>query len=207
MSRYRGPRLKIINRLKTLPGLSKKTPNRIEQSGNKKHSKPPKPSKYPVCLKEKQRLRFNYGLTERQLLQYVRIARRANGSTGQVLLQLLEMRLDNIIFRLGMALTIPGARQLVNHRHILVNDRIVDIPSYRCKPQDLISIKDQQRSRNIINKNIDLSQRDKIWVPNHLNLLKKKSQYIGLVKKIIDSKRISLKINELLVVEYYSCRI
>nr|QGX06297.1 ribosomal protein S4 [Torreya nucifera] len=209
MSRYRGPRLKIINRLKTLPGLSKKTPNRIiEKSGKRKHSKPPKPSKYPVCLKEKQRLRFHYGLTERQLLQYVRIARRANGPTGQVLLQLLEMRLDTIIFRLGMALTIPGARQLVNHRHILVNDRIVDIPSYRCKPQDLIYIKDQQRSRNIINKNIDLSQRDKIWVPNHLNLKKKKkSQYIGLVKKIVDSKRISLKINELLVVEYYSCRV
>nr|YP_009578235.1 ribosomal protein S4 [Taxus chinensis]QBK32930.1 ribosomal protein S4 [Taxus chinensis]QBK35718.1 ribosomal protein S4 [Taxus chinensis]QBK35882.1 ribosomal protein S4 [Taxus chinensis] len=207
MSRYRGPRLKIINRLKTLPGLSKKKPNRIEEPRTKKHHKSPKPSKYPIRLKEKQRVRFHYGLTERQLLQYARIARRSKGSTGQVLFQLLEMRLDNIIFRLGMALTIPGARQLVSHRHILVNDRIVDIPSYRCKPQDLISIKDQQRSINIINNNIDLSQRDKMRVPNHLNLLKKKSQYIGLVKKIIDSKRISLKINELLVVEYYSCRI
>nr|YP_004891473.1 ribosomal protein S4 [Taiwania cryptomerioides]QJE37021.1 ribosomal protein S4 [Taiwania flousiana]BAK86807.1 ribosomal protein S4 [Taiwania cryptomerioides] len=211
MSRYRGPRLKIINRLKTLPGLSKKTPNRIEQSSQKKHSKPPKPSKYPVRLKEKQRLRFHYGLTERQLFQYVRIARRAKGSTGQVLLQLLEMRLDNILFRLGMALTIPEARQLVNHRHILVNDRIVDIPSYRCKPQDLISIKDKQRLRNIINKNRDIFQKDKMRVPPHLNLIKKtmkkKLQYIGLVKKIIDSNRFGLKINELLVVEYYSRRV
>nr|YP_008082100.1 ribosomal protein S4 [Cunninghamia lanceolata]AGL10946.1 ribosomal protein S4 [Cunninghamia lanceolata]BCK52135.1 ribosomal protein S4 [Cunninghamia lanceolata var. konishii] len=207
MSRYRGPRLKIINRLKTLPGLSKKTPNRIKQPSKKKHSKPPKPSKYPVRLKEKQKLRFHYGLTERQLLQYVRIARRAKGSTGQVLLQLLEMRLDNILFRLGMALTIPEARQLVNHRHILVNDRLVDIPSYRCKPQDLISIKDKQRLRNLINKNREIFQKEKRRVPPHLNLIKKKSQYIGLVKKIIDSNRISLKINELLVVEYYSRRV
>nr|QYB22140.1 ribosomal protein S4 [Pilgerodendron uviferum]BBN66796.1 ribosomal protein S4 [Pilgerodendron uviferum] len=201
MSRYRGPRLKIINRLKSLPGLSKKTPNIIEKT-RKKHFKPLKPSKYPVRLKEKQRLRFHYGLAERQLLQYVRIARRAEGSTGQVLLQLLEMRLDNILFRLGMALTIPEARQLVNHRHILVNDRIVDIPSYRCKPQDLISIKDKQGLR--INQNI----KDKIMrVPPHLNRIKKKLQYNGLVKKIIDNKYLGLKINELLVVEYYSRRV
>nr|QYB22797.1 ribosomal protein S4 [Widdringtonia nodiflora]BBN67042.1 ribosomal protein S4 [Widdringtonia schwarzii] len=201
MSRYRGPRLKIINRLKTLPGLSKKTPNRIEKP-KKKHFKPRKPSKYPVRLKEKQRLRFHYGLPERQLLQYVRIARRAEGSTGQVLLQLLEMRLDNILFRLGMALTIPEARQLVNHRHILVNDRIVDIPSYRCKPQDFISIKEKQGLR--ITKNIN----NKIMrVPPHLNRIKKKLQYSGLVKKIIDNKYIGLKINELLVVEYYSRRV
>lgn len=81
------------------------------------------------------------------LLKYVRIARRAKGSTGQVLLQLLEMRLDNILFRLGMAPTIPGARQLVNHGHIRVNDHMVDIPSYPCKPQDVITIRDQQRLR------------------------------------------------------------
>nr|QYB20784.1 ribosomal protein S4 [Callitris pyramidalis] len=201
MSRYRGPRLKIINRLKTLPGLSKKTPNRNEQP-LKKHFKPLKPSKYPERLKEKQKLRFHYGLSERQLLQYVRIARRAEGSTGQVLLQLLEMRLDNILFRLGMALTIPEARQLVNHRHILVNDRIVDIPSYRCKPQDFISIKDKQGLR--INENI----KDKILrVPPHLKRIKKKLQYSGLVQKIIDNQYIGLKINELLVVEYYSRRV
>nr|YP_009379758.1 ribosomal protein S4 [Callitris rhomboidea]BAX56285.1 ribosomal protein S4 [Callitris rhomboidea] len=201
MSRYRGPRLKIINRLKTLPGLSKKTPNRNEQP-LKKHFKPLKPSKYPERLKEKQKLRFHYGLSERQLLQYVRIARRAEGSTGQVLLQLLEMRLDNILFRLGMALTIPEARQLVNHRHILVNDRIVDIPSYRCKPQDCISIKDKQRLR--INQNI----KDKIMrVPPHLKRIKKKLQYSGLVQKIIDNQYIGLKMNELLVVEYYSRRV
>ena len=111
-------------------------------------------------------MRFHYGLTERQLLRYVHIAGKAKGSTGQVLLQLLEMRLDNILFRLGMASTIPGARQLVNHRHILVNGRIVDIPSYRCKPRDIITTKDKQRSKALIQNYIALSPPEEL--PKHL---------------------------------------
>nr|APW79599.1 ribosomal protein S4 [Ochrobryum gardneri]AUW36722.1 ribosomal protein S4 [Ochrobryum subulatum]AUW36744.1 ribosomal protein S4 [Ochrobryum gardneri] len=199
MSRYRGPRVKIIRRLGTLPGLTNKTSqlksNSITQSISNK-----KISQYRIRLEEKQKLRFHYGITERQLLNYVRIARKAKGSTGQILLQLLEMRLDNIIFRLGMAPTIPGARQLVNHRHILVNNYIVNIPSYRCKPQDFITIKNRQKSQSIIAKNIEFSQKYK--VPNHLtfNSLEKK----GLVNQILNNESIGLKINELLVVEYYS---
>nr|APW79560.1 ribosomal protein S4 [Brothera leana] len=199
MSRYRGPRVKIIRRLGTLPGLTNKTSqlksNSITQSTSNK-----KISQYRIRLEEKQKLRFHYGITERQLLNYVRIARKAKGSTGQILLQLLEMRLDNIIFRLGMAPTIPGARQLVNHRHILVNNYIVNIPSYRCKPQDFITIKNRQKSQFIVAKNIEFSQKYK--VPNHLtfNSLEKK----GLVNQILNKESIGLKINELLVVEYYS---
>nr|YP_009158431.1 ribosomal protein S4 [Dioon spinulosum]AFS64443.1 ribosomal protein S4 [Dioon spinulosum]BAR93637.1 ribosomal protein S4 [Dioon spinulosum]BDI62837.1 ribosomal protein S4 [Dioon spinulosum] len=198
MSRYRGPRLKIIRRLRVLPGLTNKRPKSRNDPTNQSSSR--KRSQYRIRLEEKQKLRFHYGLTERQLLKYVRIAGRAKGSTGQVLLQLLEMRSDNTIFRSGMAPTIPGARQLVNHRHILVNDRVVDIPSYRCKPRDVITVRDQQRSRAMIEKNLDLSQKDQM--PNHLTL--HSSRYKGLVNQIIDSKWISLKINELLVVEYYS---
>jgi len=199
MSRYRGPRVRIIRRLGTLPGLTNKTPQLKSSSTNQSTSNK-KISQYRIRLEEKQKLRFHYGITERQLLNYVRIARKAKGSTGQVLLQLLEMRLDNIIFRLGMAPTIPGARQLVNHRHILINDRIVNIPSYRCKPQDFITIKDRQKSRAMISKNVDFSQKSK--VPNHLtfNSLEKK----GLVNQILNQESIGLKINELLVVEYYS---
>ena len=200
MSRYRGPRLKIIRRLKTLPGLTSKRPKNRKDSMNMNRSSSRKISQYRIRLEEKQKLRFHYGLKERQLLKYVRIARRAKGSTGQVLLQLLEMRLDNILFRLGMAPTIPGARQLVNHGHIRVNDHMVDIPSYPCKPQDVITIRDQQRLRAIIKKNIDLFQRDKL--PNHLTF--HSLQYKGFINQIIDSKWINLKINELLVVEYYS---
>nr|BBB22090.1 ribosomal protein S4 [Fissidens parkii]BBB22091.1 ribosomal protein S4 [Fissidens parkii] len=199
MSRYRGPRVKIIRRLGSLQGLTNKTPQLKSSSVNQSTSNK-KISQYRIRLEEKQKLRFHYGITERQLLNYVRIARKAKGSTGQVLLQLLEMRLDNIIFRLGMAPTIPGARQLVNHRHILVNNYIVNIPSYRCKPQDFITIKNRQKSQAMITKNVNLSQKYK--VPNYLtfNFLEKK----GLVNQILDQESIGLKINELLVVEYYS---
>nr|ATL60667.1 ribosomal protein S4 [Rondeletia odorata] len=198
MSRYRGPRFKKIRRLGALPGLTNKKP----RAGNdlRNQSRLGKKSQYRIRLEEKQKLRFNYGLTERQLLKYVRIAGKAKGSTGQVLLQLLEMRLDNILFRLGMASTIPAARQLVNHRHILVNGRIVDIPSYRCKPRDIITAKDEQKSRALIQKYLDSSPHEEL--PSHLIL--HPFQYKGLVNQIIDSKWVGLKINELLVVEYYS---
>jgi small subunit ribosomal protein S4 len=198
MSRYRGPRLKIIRHLKTLPGLTSKRPKNRKDSMNRSSSR--KISQYRIRPEEKQKLCFHYRLTERQLLKYVHIARRAKGSMGQVLLQLLEMRSDNIIFQLGMAPTIPGARQLVNHGHIRVNDHMVDIPSYPCKPQDVITIRYQQRLRDIIRKNLDLFQRDKL--PNHLTF--HSLQYKGFINQIIDSKWISLKINEFLVVEYYS---
>nr|AWI70510.1 ribosomal protein S4 [Leuconotis anceps] len=198
MSRYRGPRLKKIRRLGALPGLTNKRP----RAGNdiRNQSRSGKKSQYRIRLEEKQKLRFHYGLTERQLLKYVRIAGKAKGSTGQVLLQLLEMRLDNILFRLGMASTIPAARQLVNHRHILVNGRIVDIPSYRCKPRDIITAKDEQKSKALLQKSLDSSPHEEL--PSHLIL--QPFQYKGLVNQIIDSKWLGLKINELLVVEYYS---
>nr|YP_009680014.1 ribosomal protein S4 [Saurauia tristyla]YP_010581156.1 ribosomal protein S4 [Saurauia napaulensis]QDP13758.1 ribosomal protein S4 [Saurauia tristyla]UZT27477.1 ribosomal protein S4 [Saurauia napaulensis] len=209
MSRYRGPRFKKIRRLGALPGLTNKRPRtgnflrKRPGSGKKKSTKTrnlSRPEQYRIRLKEKQKLRFHYGVTERQLLKYVRIAGKAKGSTGDVLLQLLEMRLDNILFRLGMASTIPGARQLVNHRHILVNGCVVDIPSYRCKPQDIITARDEQKSIALIQNSLDSSPHKKL--PKHLTLYP--VQYKGLVNQIIDSKWVGLKINELLVVEYYS---
>jgi len=187
MSRYRGPRFKKIRRLGALPGLTNKRPRAGSDLRNQSRSG--KRSQYRIRLEEKQKLRFHYGITERQLLKYVRIARKTKGSTGKVLLQLLEMRLDNIIFRLGMAPTIPGARQLVNHRHILVYDRIVDIMS-----------KDEQKSKALIQNSLDSSPREEL--PKHLTL--QPFPYKGLVNQIIDSKWFGLKINELLVVEYYS---
>nr|QFG71291.1 ribosomal protein S4 [Mammillaria huitzilopochtli]QFG71398.1 ribosomal protein S4 [Mammillaria crucigera] len=200
MSPYRGPRFKKIRRLGALPGLTKKRPR--ARTHLRKKSPYGRRSQYRIRLEEKQKLRFHYGITERQLLNYVRIARKAKGSTGQVLLQLLEMRLDNILFRLGMAPTIPAARQLVNHRHILVNDRIVDIPSYRCKPQDTIMARDEQKSRTLIQNYLDSSPREKL--PKHLTL--HPFPYKGLVNQIIDNKWVGFKINELLVIEYYSCK-
>ena len=199
MSRHRGPRFKKIRRLGALPGLTSKKPRAVSDLRNQ--LRPGKKSQYRIRLEEKQKLRFHYGLTEEQLLKYVRIAGKAKGSTGQVLLQLLEMRLDNILFRLGMASTIPQARQLVNHRHILVNNRMVDIPSYRCKPRDIITVRDEQKkSKSLVQNYLDSSVREEL--PKHLTL--HPFQYQGSVNQIIDSKWVGLKINELLVVEYYS---
>ncbi|KAM6551172.1 hypothetical protein CsatB_000980 [Cannabis sativa] len=183
MSRYRGPRFKKIRRLGALPGLTSKKPRAGSDLRNQ--LRPGKKSQYRIRLEEKQKLRFHYGLTEEQLLKYVRIAGKAKGSTGQVLLQLLEMRLDNILFRLGMASTIPQARQLVNHRHILVNNRMVDIPSYRCKPRDIITVRDEQKkSKSLVQNYLDSSIREEL--PKHLTL--NPFQYQGSVNQIIDSK-------------------
>jgi hypothetical protein len=115
MSRYRGPRLRVTRRLGDLPGLTRKSARRAYPPGQHGQARKKK-SEYCVRLEEKQKLRFNYGLSEKQLRRYVQKARRAAGSTGLVLLQLLEMRLDNTVFRMGMAPTIPGARQLVTLR-------------------------------------------------------------------------------------------
>nr|YP_009667355.1 ribosomal protein S4 [Thalassia hemprichii]ATP74911.1 ribosomal protein S4 [Thalassia hemprichii]QJR53043.1 ribosomal protein S4 [Thalassia hemprichii] len=203
MSRYRGPRFKKIRRLGALPGLTSKRPRPRSKSDPKNQLHPrKKKSYYRLRLEEKQKLRFHYGLTERQLLRYVRIAGKTKGSTGQVLLQLLEMRLDNILFRLGMASTIPGARQLVNHRHILVNGRIVNIPSYRCKPRDIITMKEKQRSKTLVPNLIASSSHKKLPKPDHLTF--DSSEYKGFVKQIIDNECVGLRINEFLVVEYYS---
>lgn len=202
MSRYRGPRLRIVRRLGDLPGLTRKTPRRAYPPGQHGQARKKK-SEYAIRLEEKQKLRFNYGLSEKQLMRYVKKARRITGSTGQVLLQLLEMRLDNTVFRMGMAPTIPGARQLVNHGHVTVNGRVLSIPSYQCKPGDEIAVRDRDRSRKLVDDNLQYPGLANL--PSHLEFDKNKK--IGKVNGIIQREWIALQINELLVVEYYSRKI
>ncbi|MEB3309279.1 MAG: 30S ribosomal protein S4 [Snowella sp.] len=199
MSRYRGPRLRITRRLGELPGLTRKTARRAYAPGQHGQNRK-KRSEYAIRLEEKQKLRFNYGLSETQLIRYVKKARRATGSTGQALLELLEMRLDNTIFRLGMAGTIPAARQLVNHGHITVNGRVVDIPSYQCRPGDVIGVKDRDRSRKLVQANMEYPGLANL--PTHLEF--DKNTMVGKVNSVIDREWVALQINELLVVEYYS---
>lgn len=174
MARYIGPKLKIIRRIGKLRGFTRKKPFRRVFRGKgplKGKVIPPgqhglvklfktRPydsceSDYLIRLKVKQRLRFNYGLTERQLINYVRKAKKIKEATGQVLLQLLEMRLDNIVFRLNMAPSIVAARQLISHGHICVNHQKVNIPSYMCKPKDVISIATKEKSLKLVNKNLN----------------------------------------------------
>ena len=141
MSRYRGPKLRITRRLGLLPGLTTKSSsklNRPGKDGNSNADTGKKLTEYGVRLEEKQKLKFNYGLKESQLFKYVKEARRRQGVTGLILLQLLEMRLDTLCFTLGLAKSIAQARQLVNHGHITVNKQVVSIPSFQCKLNDMV---------------------------------------------------------------------
>nr|YP_009391612.1 ribosomal protein S4 [Laurenciella marilzae]ARW59756.1 ribosomal protein S4 [Laurenciella marilzae] len=199
MSRYRGPRLKIARKLGDLPGLTRKKSKKTFPPGEHgQQSK--KPSEYALRLDEKQKLRFNYGISEKQLLRSVKIAKKVQGSTGVVLLQILEMRLDNVIFRLGLAPTVPASRQLVNHCHILVNKKLISIPSYQCKPGDIITIKSKNSSLELIKRY--LGSPGLANIPSHLEL--NKETMTGKVNGVIARDWVALQLNELLVVEYYS---
>jgi small subunit ribosomal protein S4 len=199
MSRYRGPRLRVVRRLGELPGLTRKSPRKSYPPGQHGQARK-KRSEYAIRLEEKQKLRYNYGVTEKQLVRYVRKARRATGSTGQSLLQQLEMRLDNTVFRLGMAGTIPAARQLVNHGHITVNGTVVNIASYQCRPGDVIAARNREQSRQLVETNMQYPGLANL--PSHLEF--DKNTFTGKVNGIIEREWIALQINELLVVEYYS---
>ena len=199
MSRYRGPRLRIVRRLGDLPGLTRKSARRAYPPGQHGQNRK-KRSEYAIRLEEKQKLRFNYGLTEKQLLRYVRRARRVTGSTGQVLLQLLEMRLDNTVFRMGMAPTIPAARQLVNHCHVTVNGRVVNIASYQCRPGEEVAVRDREQSRKLVEANLQYPGLANL--PSHLEF--DKNKLVGKVNSVVEREWVALQVNELLVVEYYS---
>ena len=199
MARYRGPRLKIHRKLGELPGLTKKTSKKIAPPGEH-GQKSKKPSEYALRLEEKQKLRFNYGITEKQLSSYIKIAKKAQGPTGSILLQILEMRLDNTIFRLGMTPTIPAARQLVNHGHVTVNDQKINICSYQCKPGDIIKISQSNKSQNLVSGYLNSPGLTNI--PSHLEF--NQDQLSGKVNSIIEREWVGLQINELLIVEYYS---
>jgi len=199
MSRYRGPRLRIARRLGDLPGLTRKSPRRAYPPGQHGQGRR-KRSEYAIRLEEKQKLLYNYGLSERQLLRYVKKARSSASSTGLMLLQLLEMRLDNTVFRMGMAPTIPGARQLVNHGHLTVNGREVNIPSYQCRPGDLIEVKNKEKSKELVKANLQYP--GLAHLPSHLEF--DRDKLVGKVNGIIEREWVALQVNELMVVEYYS---
>ena len=205
MSRYRGPKLKISRRLGTLPGLTTKKSNKINRpgkDGNTNADTGKKLTEYGVRLEEKQKLKFNYGLTESQLYRYVKEARRRQGVTGLILLQLLEMRLDTICFTLGFAKTIAQARQLVNHGHVTVNKKVVSIPSFQCRLNDVISVKEKRSSKNLIETNLKNSPSSSI--PAHLKF--DNSTLEAKVLDYCDRDDISLQLDELLVIEHYSRR-
>lgn len=204
MSRYRGPRIRIIRRLGHLPGLTTKTTNRKKTPGD--HGTEPRRGNTRLALSddfrnrliEKQKLRYNYGVSEKQLVKYVQEAKRRPGSTEDNLINLLEVRLDCILFRLGFAKTIPGARQLVNHGHIIVNNKKVKTPSFECKVNDIITVREKTASKNLVNCFLGLQPE------TYPHLQVKKEKLEGTIITLPKRKSLNLEIDELKVIEYYS---
>ncbi len=225
MSKYTGPRLKIIRRLGFLSGFTTKNiKNRLKTPGQHglllltRSKRSSISDDYRLRLIEKQKLRFTYGLSESQLFYYYQKARQKKNITGDNLLELLESRLDCLIYRLGFAPTIFAARQIVNHGHILVNNNKVTIPSFLCSINDLISIKNQ--SKNFILTNFKIQQERRALIANklkQLDLLKARfsdllpthveineKELTARICSVVKKKEILAKIDELKVVEYYS---
>ena len=170
MARYTGAKLRITRRLGDLPGLTSKK-SKLTQRPGQHGATQKKLTQYAIRLEEKQKLRFNYGISEKQLINYIRQAKKIKGATGPILLQLLEMRLDTVIFRLGMAPTIAAARQLVGHKHITINNLCVSIPGYQCQPGDMVGVKDSSASKQLFTKNLELPALSN--VPQNLDFDKK----------------------------------
>ena len=151
MARYRGPKQKVARRFKEpIFGPSKALERKAYPPGQHGRGRRSKESEYSVQLKEKQKARYTYGLLERQFRNLFEKASRKRGVTGENLLKFLEARLDNTVFRLGFARTRRQARQLVNHGHIMVNDQVVDIPSYELRPGDIIAVRPKSRRLEVI---------------------------------------------------------
>lgn len=204
MSRYRGPKLKITRRLGSLPGLTTKKSRKLNRPGKDGNSieAGKKLSEYAIRLEEKQKLRFNYGLTEGQLFRYVKEARRRKGVTGLILLQLLEMRLDTLCFNLGFAKSITQARQIVNHGHITVNGKVINISSFQCRLNDIISVREKPTSKTLINTNLKTNKRNDL--PYNLKFDTDKLE--AKILDYCDRNDMHLQLDELLVIEHYSRR-
>lgn len=226
MARYLKAKVRLTGRLDTiLPGLTKKyRTSRPGQHGADKEKslrKKKTRTEYAIRLDEKQKIRYNYGVCEKQLFNCVKKAKKTQGETGTILLQLLEMRLDNLVFRLKLAPTIAAARQLVNHGHVEVNKKAVSIPSYQCESGDVLSIKDSKISKRLVEENLKLGNlrinelRPKIrriWqVPTpHLSFDRKNLS--AKILRVVDRENVPLTriqppLNERLVIEYYSRKI
>jgi len=209
MSRYTGPRLRIIRRLGILSGLTSKEIKKREQAPGPNISVPRDNIQeistiklYKDRLLEKQKLRFNYGITEKQLISYFYEAKRRRGRTGEILFEIIESRLDCIIFRLGLATTIPTARQLITHGHILVNNKKVNIPSFICKVGDLINFNDKYLSLNTVIQKVRALKEINNVLPSHLSL--NKDTLTGKILDIVNINNIVIpEIDEVKIVEYY----
>ena len=189
----------IVKRCKTLGiepsvmGYDKSTNRNPKQSRKKQ-------SEYGIQLNEKQKVKFIYGVLEKQFRKYYVMATKQSGITGQNLLQILESRLDNVVFRLGLANTRKEARQIVNHGHILVNGSKVDIPSYLVKAGDVVAVREKSKSSARMKEIVEANE--KRIIPKWLSMDKNKLE--GRVLQLSDREDIDYDVEEHLIVELYS---
>jgi small subunit ribosomal protein S4 len=201
MARYTGPRTKKSRRYGVaLFGPHKALERRNYPPGVHGDKGRRKQSEYATALGEKQKLRIMYGLLERQFRRYYEIALRRRGVTGEILLQLLETRLDNVVFRLGLANSRRASRQMVNHGHVAVNGRKVSIASYNTKIGDVVEVRGNAVSRQLATRGLAAMQI--ATVPEWLLL--DKDNFKGEVKRIPTREEIAPIVNEQLIIELYS---
>jgi small subunit ribosomal protein S4 len=200
MARYTGPRTKVSRRARQL----------LDDNKAKYFDRRPYPpgehgrgrireSQYLIQLREKQKLKFIYGVLEKQFRRYYKEAARQSGITGNVLLQILETRLDNVVYRSGLASTRPQARQLVNHGHFLVNGKRVDIPSYQVRKDDVVSVKERSLEILPIMMAIDTGDRT---VPEWMDV--NTQERTITIRDLPSREQIDTQVQEQLVVELYS---
>ncbi len=200
MARYTGPRSKIARRFREpIFGPDKALEKKNYPPGMHGLSKKRgKQSEYSVQLQEKQKVKYIYGLLERQFAKTFDRASRAKGITGEVLLQLMESRLDNVIYRMGIAPTRRAARQFVSHKHIMVNGTIVNIPSYSLKPGDTIEVREKAKVLEAITNSIASSANQFPWI--EFDRTKMAGKFISAPERV----QIPENIKEQLIVELYS---
>ncbi|ACJ32849.1 Ribosomal protein S4 [Anoxybacillus flavithermus WK1] len=199
MARYTGPTWKISRRLGiSLSGTGKELQKRPYPPGQHGPGQRKKLSEYGMQLQEKQKLRHMYGVNERQFRKTFEEAGKMAGKHGENFMILLESRLDNLVYRLGFARTRRQARQLVNHGHILVDGSRVDIPSYRVKPGQTISVREKSRNLQIIKEALEVNS----FVPDYLTLDADKLE--GTYTRLPERSELPAEINEALIVEFYS---
>ncbi|AVJ56487.1 30S ribosomal protein S4 [Idiomarina sp. OT37-5b] len=205
MARYLGPKLKLSRREGTdlflksgVRAIDSKC--KIETAPGQHGARRGRLSDYGVQLREKQKVRRMYGVLEKQFRNYYKEAARLKGNTGENLLQLLEQRLDNVVYRMGFASTRAEARQLVSHKAVVVNGQVVNIPSFKVRPEDVVSVREKAKKQARIAAALELAeQREKpVWLEVDGNKME------GQFKRLPERSDLSAEINEQLIVELYS---
>ncbi|MBN8696228.1 MAG: 30S ribosomal protein S4 [Bacteroidetes bacterium] len=200
MARYTGPKSKIARKFREPifgpdKALEKKNYPPGQHGLAKKRAKQ---SEYAIQLQEKQKAKYTYGILERQFAKIFDMASRAKGITGEVLLQLIESRLDNVVYRMGIAPSRSAARQLVGHCHIEVNGKVVNIASYILKPGDVVEVRERSKSLEVINSSVAAAANAFPWMDFDKSAMKGK--YISMPERV----QIPENIKEQLIVELYS---